>query len=80
MSKVFAFNLSVDVQPIEVNGNYDQEQQLWVNESGVVAYTYYASETDVTQSTAYEGTYTNGDLDHDIAHDTDAGDSDTYRD
>lgn len=80
MSKVFAFNLSVDVQSVEVNGSYDPERQVWVNESGVVAYTFESTGTDWTRSTAYEGTYTNGDLDHDTAYDNDYADSDSYRD
>ena len=81
MSKVFGFNLSVDMEPLEVNGSYDPEQQVWVNESGVVAYTYHQTGTDLIQhSTGQEGTYTNGDLDHDWVFDNDYGDSDTDRD
>lgn len=80
MSKVFGFNLSVDVQPMEVNGSYDPEQQVWVNESGVVAYTQGPTGTDWTRSTGQEGTYTNGDLDHDWVFDNDYADSDTQRD
>jgi hypothetical protein len=33
MSGLFAFNVAVDVEPVEVVGSYDPEQQLWVGGS-----------------------------------------------
>lgn len=75
MSKVFAFNLGEEMEDFEVSGRYDPAQQLWVGDSGVVAYTAMRTNTGGYTLT---GTYTNGDLDHD--RDTDDVDWDTQRD
>jgi hypothetical protein len=39
MNRLFAYNLAEDLPPVEVFGNYDSEQQLWVCDpaSGIVA-------------------------------------------